>query len=70
MIGLTPLTIKVTLRAPNEENIQRIYIKKKSFSGTLSPHWKVEPAPDLAIDYEKLKIQEKILFFDEVLLKS
>ena len=26
----------------------------------------MEPAPDLAIDYEKLKIQEKILFFDEV----
>merc|ERR1712032_480316 len=33
-----------------------------------SPHRKVEPAPDLAIDYEKLKIQEKILFFDEVVL--
>ena len=26
----------------------------------------MEPAPDFAIDYEKLKIQEKILFFDEV----
>ena len=45
--------------------MKRMYIKKKN-SGTLSPHWKVEPAPDLAIDYEKLKIQEKILFFDEV----
>ena len=30
----------------------------------------MEPAPDLAIDYEKLKIQEKILFFDEVRFSS
>ena len=36
------------------------------YKGSLSPHWEVESAPDLSIDYEKLKIQEKILFFDEV----
>jgi len=38
------------------------------YKGSLSPHWEVESAPDLSIDYEKLKIQEKILFFDEVVL--
>ena len=42
----------------------------EKYEGTLSPHWKVEPAPDLAIDYDKLKIQEKILFFDEVRFSS
>jgi len=38
------------------------------FKGTISQHWKVEEANHLGIDYEKLKIHEKILFFDEVVL--
>ena len=41
-----------------------------SWPGSLSPHWTISPAPHLAIDYDKLKIQEKILFFDDVRLLS
>ena len=35
--------------------------------GTCSDHFQVQPT-DLKIDYDKLKVQEKILFFDEVVL--
>jgi len=38
------------------------------YKGNLSDHWDVEETRDLTINYEKLKIQEKILFFDEVVL--
>jgi len=37
------------------------------YSGSLSGPWTVKPTQE-SINYEKLKIQEKILFFDEVLL--
>jgi len=37
------------------------------YKGTLSEQWTAEES-ELNIDYEKLKIQEKILFFDEVIL--
>jgi len=38
------------------------------YRGTFSTEWTIEDAPNLTIDYEKLKIQEKILFFDDVVL--
>lgn len=37
------------------------------YKGDLSPHWRVLPS-SLTIDYTRLKVQEKILFFDEVVL--
>ena len=35
--------------------------------GSCSDHFQVQPT-DININYEKLKVQEKILFFDEVVL--
>merc|ERR1719348_608258 len=37
------------------------------YAGTCSGPWKIEET-ELRINYEKLKVQEKILFFDEVVL--
>lgn len=37
------------------------------YSGSLSGDWKIEHTED-KIDYEKLKVKERILFFDEVVL--
>jgi len=39
------------------------------YRGTLTPEaaWKIEPS-NKGIDYERLKLREKILFFDEVIL--
>ena len=69
MTGLIPQIIKVRLNVTCsiifESFIFEIYLEVFP-PGSLSPHWEVESAPDLSIDYEKLKIQEKILFFDEV----
>ena len=58
-------TMNVTCSIIFESFIFEIYLEVFP-PGSLSPHWEVESAPDLSIDYEKLKIQEKILFFDEV----
>ena len=37
------------------------------FTGSCSEHFKIQPT-DIKINYDKLKVQEKILFFDEVVL--
>ena len=64
LTGHTLLTTKVS-----SENTQFIirFCLHIHLSGTVNEKFKVEPS-DLKINYEKLKVQEKILFFDEVVL--
>ena len=64
MTGHTLLTTKV-----GSDNTQFIirFCLHIHLSGTVNEKFQVEPS-DLKINYEKLKVQEKILFFDEVVL--
>ena len=62
--GHTLLTTKVS--SDNTQFIIRICLHIH-LSGTVNEKFQVEPS-DLKINYEKLKVQEKILFFDEVVL--
>ena len=46
----------------------KVWNYEDSFNvGTITEQFKCDPT-DLKINYDKLKIQEKILFFDEVVL--